>query len=426
MSERIATERPSYLPRMFSALDNPSYRRFYIGQGISLVGAWIQAAAVSWIVFQDTNSELWLGIVAAASVLPGLLVGVFSGALADRVVPRNMILLMEIAQMILAFTLAGLIGSGVADVRLLTLILALTRVCVAFEMPSRQVFMYQLVGREELTNAIALNSGLFNASRVIGPALAGILLARFDETVCFFLNGLSYVAAIMAVLSIPRRVVVEAPAPRTEHRGVLGGFSYAWQDRRVGILFLAMTLFGIIGMGYDAMIPAFAKRVVHTDVGGYGVLLSSSGVGATLGAFAVAWLGGFRRKEKLLVGGLLLFAGSLAAAAALPTLAPMSWPRGARVGLASICLFGIGFGAVVFYSAMQMLIQVSVPDHLRGRVMGIWMIAFSGSVPLGSLWTGKLASSWGLPSTIGLSAVLCVFMAVGLAAWDHRTRHAHP
>jgi len=418
MADPAVSNRASFRGRTFSALSNPSYRRFYVGQGISLIGSWLQAAAVNWIVFTATNSELWLGIVAAASVLPGLLVGIFAGALADRVEPKHMILLMEVAQMMLAFTLAILVGLGVAEVSHLAVILALTRVCVAFEMPSRQVFLYQLVGRAELTNAIALNSGLFNASRVLGPALAGICYASLGATACFSFNGLSFMAAITAVLLIPRPKV--EPTLHSEgHRGVLGGVSYVWHDRRVGGLFLLMALFGIVGMGYDAMIPAYARRVIDTGVGGYSVLLSSSGVGATFGALAVASLGGLGSKARLVLSGLLLFAVSLAGAAGLPPLIGASWPTTARLVLASACLFGVGFGAVVFYSATQTLIQVSVPDHLRGRVMGIWMIAFSGSVPLGSLWTGRLASTWGLSATIGLSSILCMLIALTAVASRH-------
>ncbi len=415
MADDSPSRPASFRSRTFSALGNPSYRCFYVGQGISLIGTWLQAAAVNWLVFKTTNSELWLGIVAAASVLPGLVVGIFAGALADRVVPRAMILAMEVGQMCLAFILAALVGMGVAQVSHLAIILAITRVFVAFEMPSRQVFLFQLVGRKELTNAIALNSSLFNASRVLGPALAGVCFASLGATACFIINGLSYVAAIATLLMIPRPPAVPPPAIHERH-GLLGGFTYVRRDPRVAGLFLLMTLFGIVGMGYDAMIPAYARRIVHTGVGGYSTLLSCSGIGATAGALMVASLGAVRRKERLVLSGLILFAISLAASAMIPFVFRSDSPSSMRLALACVCLFGVGFGAVVFYSATQTLIQISAPDHLRGRIMGIWMIAFSGSIPLGSLWTGQLALQWGLSPTIGCSAILCLLMALAAFA----------
>jgi MFS family permease len=324
-----------------------------------------------------------------------------------------MIVLMEGGQMALAFALAALVGLGVAEVWQMAAILALARVCVTFEMPSRQVFLYDIVGRADLANAIALNSGLFNASRVLGPALAGFIYANLGATACFALNGVSYLAAIAAILMIH----VDRPESPPVRMGVdhaLGGFAYLRTDRRVAALFLLMTFFGIVGMGYDAMIPAYARRVVETGVEGYSILLSCSGIGATVGALAVASFGGVKRKEHLVLLGLVFFAVCLAAAAGVPAWVAILVPGPARLVVAAACLFGIGFGAVVFYAATQTLIQSAVPDHLRGRIMGIWMIVFSGSVPLGSLWTGRLAASLGVPYVMELSAWLCV--AVALAA----------
>ncbi len=414
MADALRAENAPIRSRTFAALDNPDYRRYYLGQGISLVGTWLQVAAVKWIVFDKTQSEFMLGVVEAAGLMPGLLVGLVAGVLADRVVPRRMILGMQVGQMILAFALALLIWLGVERIWQMALILALSRVCVTFEMPSRQVFLYDLVGRPALMNAIALNTGLFNASRVVGPALAGLCLSTFGATACFALNGASYVAAIVALLSIR---LDERLSPKGA-KGIgeaMGGLSYLRRDRRVAALFALMAFFGVVGMGYDAMIPAYARKVVETDVRGYSVLLACSGVGATLGALAVASLGGLRRKERLVVGGLLIFAASLAAASWMPGHVAKAWPGPARLWVASACLLGVGFGAVVFYSATQTLIQTAVPDHLRGRVMGVWMIVYSGSVPAGALWTGRLAHQHGVASVMGLSALLCA--AIALLSW---------
>jgi MFS family permease len=404
--------------RTFAALANPDYRRYYLGQGVSLIGTWLQTAAVRWIVFEKTGSVFMNGVIEAAGVMPGMLVGLVAGALADRVAPKGMILLMQVGQMLLAFALAALVGLGIEQIWQMAAILALTRVCVTFEMPSRQVFLYDVVGRPSLMNAIALNTGLFNASRVIGPALAGVCLAKLGATSCFALNGVSYLAAIAALLSI-RRPHLRGAKGTSGSGELLGGLAYLRRDRRVATLFLLMGFFGVVGMGYDAMVPAYARRVVLTGVRGYSLLLSSSGIGATCGALAVASLGGLRRKERLVLTGMVIFAASLGCAAWLPA---RIGPSGARLATATACLFGVGAGAVIFYSATQTLIQTAVPDHLRGRVMGIWMIVFSGSVPLGSLWTGRLALGRGVPPVMGLSACLCALAAMVVLASGALTR----
>jgi len=401
--------------RTFVALGHPGFRRYYIGQGISLVGTWLQAAAVRWIVYERTGSAFMLGVLEVATLLPGILVGLYAGALADRIAPLRMIVLMECGQMALAFLLSLLIGFQVAEIWQMALILALARICVTFELPSRQVFFYDLVGPEILSNAIALNSGLFNAARVLGPALAGVCLYTLGATGCFALNGVSYLAAIAALLSIrltPRSIHREALTFKT----AFGGLGYLRSDRRIFAQFALVAFFGVVAMGYEAMVPAYARRVVRTEVGGYSALLACGGIGATVGAFVVASLASMRHKERLTIVGIVLFGGSLACAASLPYWLPSTTPAWARVAAGAICLMGAGVGAVFVYSSSMMLIQLAVPDHLRGRVMGIWMIVYSGSVPLGALWTGRVAQSCGVAFVMGLSAMLCVLMALFVTA----------
>lgn len=403
---------PSRLARTFAALANRDYRKFYVGQGVSLIGSWLQAAAVSWIVYDRTHSERWLGFVEATGVVPGLIVGLFAGALADRLRPRLMILCTQCIQMMLAFLLAAIVASKVEPVLAMTIIVALTRVFVTFEMPSRQVFLHQLVGKSGLLNAIALNSGLFNASRVIGPALAGLCLAWLGESACFALNGLSYLGAIAALLAIrhgtEKTKEVTNVRERTE---LLGGFRYIRHDRVVATLFVLIIAMGMLGMGYSALAAAYARRTIGTQAGGYSSLLACAGIGATIGALIVASRSGGKRPDRVLLMGLGLFALALAGSAILPILAgPLgSW---ARIIVASACLMGVGFGAVIFYASAQMMIQHLVPDELRGRVMGVWMIAYSGSVPIGCLWAGELAARTNVPAVMLLSAALCCAMVI--------------
>ena len=404
--------------RTFAALiDSPDYRRFYMGQGVSLVGTWVQDAAVGWIVYEMTRSEWQLGVVGAAGTLPGLLVGLHAGVVADRVPPKTMILAMQVAQMLCAFSLAALVGIGIVQIWQMALILAITRVCVTFEMPCRQVFLYDLVGKSSLMNAIALNSGLFNASKVIGPALAGFCLARFGRTACFSLNGLSYLAAIAALMGIRR-----AHRPRPSTSGTpgadrLAGLRHLGRDRHLGMLFACMAFFGVIGMGYSSLVPAYARTVVNVGTTGYSILLASSGLGATAGALLLASFGGFHRRDWLVLAGMALFGASLALAGLVPPALIARGLRDAAMAAATLGMFGAGLGGVTFYAATQTLIQTHVPDDLRGRVMGVWMIAFSGSVPLGSLWAGLFAQVYGVSAVMGLSAALCLIVAALAAAF---------
>ena len=233
---------------------------------------------------------------------------------------------------------------------------------------------------------------------------------------CFALNGVSYLAAIAAVLSIrlPPRSRPLGPGAFSV-KELLGGLGYLKSDRRIFAQFLLVAFFGFVGMGYEAMLPAYAQTVVQTGVYGYSALLACGGIGATAGAFVVASLGGLRRKERLTIAGMVLFGGCLAASALVPALVSTSHVNSARLVAASTCLLGAGFGAVLFYSSSMTLIQLAAPDHLRGRIMGIWMIVYSGSVPFGALWTGRAAQSWGVSFVMGMSASLCV--AVGLIVW---------
>ena len=346
--------------------------------------------------------------------MPGLLVGLFAGALADRVAPVTMLVVMEFGQMGLAFVLATLVGLQVVQIWQMAAILALARICVTFELPSRQVFFYELVGPEILSNAIALNSGLFNATRVLGPALAGVCLSTLGATGCFALNGLSYVAAIAAILSIrlPKRLR-PMHAEGFEFKEILGGLSYLRTDRRISAQFTLVAFFGVVGMGYDAMIAAYAQRVVRDRRRGIqhaAGLQRDRGDGGGVGHRHVEWRPPQGTIDNRGHGPVLLLSRRggricrLLRGRAGPARPGCRWRP-------SVC-WARAFGAVLFYSSSMMVIQLAVPDRLRGRVMGIWMIVFSGSVPLGALWTGRAAQSWGVAPVMGLSAALCVTAAL--------------
>jgi MFS family permease len=411
MSQSDIIDEP--VPRgTFAALSNPNYRKFLVGQGISLTGSWLQAAAVSWIVFDRTKSERMSGLVEAAAIVPGLLVGVLAGAFADRFVPRTVIMLSQLVQMILAFILAALVVTGNERIWILALIVALTRIFVTFEMPSRQVFIYDVVGRPMMMNAIALNTGLFNASRVFGPALAGICLYRLGESACFGLNGASYFAAIASLLmiKIPARIHPKAAPTKKD---LWGGFAYLMHDHRLRSHYLVMTGFGVLGGGFNALGPSYAQRWIGTGTGGFSLLLAMGGIGATLGALVVASFSRTERRDRFVLAGIFGFAASMSAAIWVPP-----WFGGfgssARLIVGSLFMMGTGVGAIVFFAATQTTIQVAVPETLRGRIMGIWMIVYSGSVPLGCLWAGELAQAIGVDIAMNLAAGLTA--SLGLVA----------
>ncbi len=443
--EHPSRKRYGLLSRTFSALEEPNYRMFYMGQGISLIGTWLQHAAVAWVVFDQTKSTVNLGYIEMASLMPGVVMGLFAGSAADRFRPRTVIMCAMIIQMLLALTLFALVTGGVVRFWHMIAVLALARVCVTFEMPSRQILVHALVGRAALTNAIALNTGLFNASRTIGPALAGVILAYLAPSTCFALNALSFIAAIVALASIqipssrrepspstpdavragqtvgpvPDRVAEPAPRqPSLASGSVLGGFAYLLCDRRVAAAYAVMSFFGVVAMGYVSQIPAYTQLVFGAGPQSYGLLQASNGIGATLGALLVASMAGSRCRDRMILGGMALFGLFMLGAATIPLVVMRLGPQWLALAIAAILLVGVGLGAIMFYSSTQILIQMLVPDHLRGRIMGIWMIVFSSSVPLGAFWVGRVIPAiapedpaMGLSIVMVVSGTICILAA---------------
>ena len=369
-----------------------------------------------WLVFDQTHSEFMLGVVEVASLMPGLLVGLFAGALADRVVPLRMIVLMECGQMVLAFVLGlrGLAGglSGLADgadpgtgadlrdVRAAEPAGVLLRAGRSREPFQRDRTEFGAVQRDSRRGPGTCGSR---------PLITGRgRLFRFERRE---LPGRDRRGLVDPACPAPRPL---APEPFSL-RELLGGLGYLRNDRRIFAQFALVAFFGFVGMGYEAMVPAYARTVVGTGVYGYSVLLACSGIGATAGAFVVASLGGVRRKERLTIAGMVIFGACLAGAALFPTFFPPRLEQlgsaGRGVDLPPRC--GLRGGALLF--VVDDAHPVRGPDHLRGRIMGIWMIVYSGSVPFGALWTGRVAQSWGVSFVMGFSAVLCV--VVGLLVW---------
>ena len=388
----------------FAALKHRNFRLFFIGQLVSLIGTWMQATAQGWLVYQLTGSKILLGTVAAVGSLPMLLLSVWGGSVADRHSKRIVVLFTQTGMMLTAFVFAALVGSGHIQPWHILVLAALGGVAMAFDMPARQAFMVEMTSREDLMNAVSLNSSIVNGARVIGPAIAGLLMAQVGMTWCFLLNGLSFIAVIAGLLLMRLPKFVPPEKIHSAGRHVLEGFIYVARHRRLRILLLLFGVVGVFGWSYSVLLPAYATDILHVGESGYGALLSANGFGALLGALTVAAYGNRVRPRLMILGGLWLFSVMLV------LLAVVRW-----FPLVLACLAVGGWGMLLYFSTTNTLIQTSVSDTMRGRVMGIWALVFGGMLPVGGLESGLLSHAVGVPWTIAIGALVCAGAA--LVTW---------
>lgn len=385
----------------FRALRYRNYRLFFWGQLVSLIGTWMQQTAMSWFVYEITNSKFLLGAVAAIGSAPMMLFSIWGGSLADLYPKRSILVATQTAQMICAFLLAAGVWLGFASATFIVIIAALNGIAMGFDMPARQSFTVEMTSREDLLNAISLNSSIVNGARVVGPSLAGLMINAFGVAMCFFLNGLSFVAVIagLMMMRLPpfeRKIDVVSPA---EH--AWNGIAYSFQHPRVRTILLLFLAVGIFGWSYMVVMPAFARDVLGRGADGFGTLMAASGLGALVGALVVATFGHRITPRKIALGGVWLFATALFA---------FSFSRNFYLALAF--LFVAGFGMLLFFSTTNTTLQTIVPDYMRGRVMGVWSLIFGAMIPLGSLEAGAVAHWWGTPFALGLGAIVCAISAV--------------
>ncbi|HEX8939189.1 MAG TPA: MFS transporter [Candidatus Limnocylindrales bacterium] len=412
----MTAPRPSLVAvlRWRGALRHRNFRLFFFGQLISLVGTWMQSVAQAWLVLLLTHDPFWLGVVAAVQFSPVMILGLFGGVIADLLPKRRTIVATQAILMVLALILAGLSYAHIVQVwHILVLAIALGMVN-AVDMPTRQSFVIEMVGRDDVANAVGLNSAMFNAARILGPAVAGLIVGAFGVTACFFLNGLSFVAVIAGLLAMRERDLL--PATRlTRPRGaaevganLAEGLRYV---RRTPIVLLAVGLVGVVstaGMNFNVLVPAMANNVLGVGATGLGFLMSAMGLGSLLAALGVAWLGR-PRVPVLLVGALAL--GTLEVVFA----AVRSFP------LALVAVFGAGVGAIAMTATANSAIQLAVPDALRGRVMSVYTTVFAGSTPIGGLIAGWLASSFGTPVSLAVGGAVSAVGALGATVWVVRS-----
>jgi MFS family permease len=388
----------------FAALKHRNFQLFFIGQLVSLIGTWMQTTAQGWLVYQLTGSKALLGTVAAAGSLPMLLLSAWGGSVADRHSKRTVVFLTQTGMMVLAFAFAALVWSGHILPWHIIVLSALGGVAMAFDLPARQAFMVEITSHDDLMNAVALNSSIVNGARVVGPAVAGFLMARTGMTMCFLLNGLSFLAVISGLwmMRLPRFEPPNNPSSTVRH--LLEGFRYVAGHQRVRRLMILFSVVGIFGWSYSILLPAYATDVLGVSEGGYSALLSANGLGAFLGALTVAIFGNRLRPRFLIFGGLWMFS------AMLVVLAFMPW-----YPLALLSLLLGGWGMMLYFATTNTLLQTSVSHNMRGRVMGIWGLLFGGMLPVGGLESGFLSQAIGVPWTISLGAVICA--AAGVIMW---------
>jgi MFS family permease len=385
----------------FRALSHRNYRLFFGGQSISLIGTWMQQIALNWLVYRLTDSPLLLGVVAFTGRIPTFLLASFAGVWADRWNRHRILVLTQILSMIQAFALAFLDLTGtiaVWQIICLSLFLGLIN---AFDVPARQAFVVDMIGkREDLGNAIALNSSMVNGARLLGPSLAGILIAAAGEGVCFLLNGLSFLAVIASLLAmkmIPRKTRAKNPQFL---QGWKEGFSYAFGFAPIRSLLLLLGLISFMGMPYMVLMPVFARDILHGGSHSFGFLMGATGVGALGGAIFLA-----SRKTVLGSGKIIVIASSIFGIGLIGFSL-------SRLFFLSLFLMGwTGFGMMVQMAASNTVLQTIVDEDKRGRVMSFYTMAFMGTVPFGGLFAGSLASKIGAPATVMMGGFACLLGA---------------
>jgi MFS family permease len=383
------------------ALRHSNFRLFFAGQLISLIGTWMQQVAQSWLIYRLTHSALLLGGIGFAGQIPVFILGSIGGHVADRFDRRRVLLITQSASMFLASVLAALTLSGRVREWHLFVLAALLGIVNAFDIPARQAFLVQLVEREDLINAIALNSSMFNGARIVGPAVAGLLVAAIGEGWCFFANAISYIAVIIGLMMIstPRFV---AQAGRSVWANIAEGFRFVGKTAPVRALLLLIGAVSFTALPYTVLMPVFADKIFHSGARGLGILMGASGAGALLGSLLLATRSTVKGLGRWIAAACMIFGVALTAFALSRSFA-----------LSAALLVIAGGAMMVQMASSNTLIQSMVPDELRGRVMSVYTMMFMGMGPFGALLAGSIADRIGAPLTVAGGGVITVLAAIG-------------
>ena len=377
----------------FRALRHRNFQLFFGGQLISLIGTWMQSVAQSWLVYRITHSSLLLGSVGFAGQFPVFLAAPLGGIVADRYNRQRVVIGTQVASMLLAFALALLTLTHRVTVREIFWLAALLGVVNAFDIPGRQSFLVEMVGKEDLINAIALNSSMFNGARIIGPAIAGLLVAKIGEGWCFLVNAVSYIAVILGLFMM--RVTLRNQRPQgSPIAHVMEGFRFVQKTAPIRAILLLLGLVSLVAMPYTVLMPIFADKILHGGARGLGILMGATGVGALLGALTLATRTGVYGLGRWITFSCGGFGISLIAFAVSRNF----W-------LSTILLVPVGFCMMLQMSSSNTLIQSMVPDHLRGRVMSVYSMMFMGMAPFGALFGGAVADRLSAPIAVSIGGV---------------------
>lgn len=393
------------LPRTFAALRSRNFRLYWFGNSVSLIGTWMQNVARGWLVLQLTNSPLLVGLETSITWLPALFISLPAGVIADRYNKRNLMVIAQALLAALALALAILYWTGVIRIGHILIISALTGIIAAASSPVRLAIVPELVGRKNVLNAVALNSAVFNAARIIGPSIAGVALGVIGAGGCFAINSASFLAIIVALAFV--RIEHAPPAPTGESiwRRIGAGLRYVGRHRDIRVLMVMIAVFSSFGIVYLPLMPVFARDVFGAGTGGYGVMMASLGVGALTGVLVLATISRTRHRGRILVAGTALL-GLL--------LVVYGLVRDFRTGL--LVLAALGFCQSSVASLTNSIIQELAPDEFRGRVMSVFALSFNGIYPFGSFLAGAIAQRFGAPvsALVGGCVVLASLVVVNL------------
>ena len=387
----------------FSALSFRDFRLFWFGQLISLSGTWMQSVAQGWLVYSLTKSPFYLGMVAAANSLPILLFTLIGGVVADRFPKRNLLLITQALSIIPAILLGILTSLGIATVWHVALLAFFLGTINAIDIPTRQSFLAEMVGKGHIVNAIALNSAAFNGARIIGPMIAGLTISYLGIPACFFLNAVSFVAVIAALSRMKIKGEIKIGSEGIL-KDFMKGIAYIRGSREIIHVMLLITVFSLVGLPYISLLPVFAAEVFHTGAKGFGFLVGASGLGALIAALSIALKGDIKDKTRFMSFSGLCFSIALFIFS-LSSIFPVSL----------FVIMFCGWGMVSYLAAANSYIQVSVPDELRGRVMSVYSFVFIGTVPIGNSIMGMIADKAGTTNAVTGAGIICI-IASGIFA----------
>jgi MFS family permease len=395
--------RPSLgFAQTFVSFGYRNYRLWFFGQLISLIGTWTQSTAQGFLVFELTQSPAYLGYVSFAAGVPAWIFTLWAGIAADRLPRRNLLVLLQASMMLPAILLSVLSFTNLVRPWHILFLAVILGIANAFDAPVRQAFVPELVARQDMTNAIALNASMFNSAVVIGPAIGGVLYAAVGPAWCFAVNAVSFLAVILALLLMKIQPVPPPPKRQITPDELKVGVNFVAKNRPVLLLIATVGMVSIFGMGLMALMPAWAVKVLNGDAQTNGLILSARGSGALIGSIIVAALGRMRFRGRLWSVGIFLMPAMILAFS-LTTWLPLSL----------VLLMGVGLGFMLVNNTSNALVQTRVPDELRGRVMSVFILVFFGSFPIGSLLAGQMAEFLGEPLTIFInSLVLLVYVAI--------------